>query len=224
MEAFWIPVVIVIVIAVAAVSFYMEAQRSRAYQELAERLGLRYRKKGNDVLRQFSFMDVLRRGHSRRASNVLEGMYRDHAICAFDFRYTTGSGKNQQTHNLSFFLLQLPRPFPEVRIYPEDFLSKIGQALGYEDIDFESVEFSRAFTVRAKDKKTAYDICHTRMMEFLLKHRKLSLEIDHDWIARAEEKRIEPAELPSRLDHLVEIRSLFPEYLLEGTEGNSSWK
>jgi hypothetical protein len=213
MEVYWVPLVIIAVIAIAVISLYVEAQRSRAFRELAARLGLRYRKSGSDLLRQFSYFDVLRRGHSRKIFNVLEGPYQGHEVCAFDFRYTTGSGKNQQTYHLSFFMLRLPREFPEVRIYPENFLSKIGQAIGFEDIDFESVEFSRAFTVRAQDKKIAYDICHTRMMEYLLAHPKLSLEIERDWLASAEEKRIKPEEVPARLEQLVEICALFPDYL-----------
>ena len=38
----------------------------------------------------------------------------------------------------------------------------------FDDIDFESDEFSRKFYVQSSDRKFAYDVLHPRMMEFLL--------------------------------------------------------
>ena len=39
---------------------------------------------------------------------------------------------------------------------------------GYQDIKFESAEFSKTFCVRSPDKKFAYDVCNAKMMEYLL--------------------------------------------------------
>lgn len=92
-------------------------------------------------------------------------------------------------------------------------LSKIAQAFGYEDVDFESAEFSRAFCVRAKDKKFAYDVCHAQMMEYLLANRDLSIEIENRALALAFGTRLSAADIESNLHRLLEIRSRLPEYL-----------
>ena len=148
----------------------------------------------------------------------MQGTYKSHPICAFDFHYETHSTNSKgeretQNHYFSFLVLEQPRPFPELRIYPEGILSKFGQLLGFQDIDFESAEFSSAFVVKSDDKKFAYDICNTRMMEFLLQHRDLSLEIRGITVAMGFDKRLEPERVAERLDQLVEVRNLFPEYL-----------
>jgi hypothetical protein len=103
-------------------------------------------------------------------------------VLAFDYHYETHSTDhkgNRQTHHhyFSFFILLLPVTFPELKITREGLLSKIGQALGYDDIDFESAEFSRSFCVRSKNRKFAYDVCNAQMMEYFLANRDLSLEL-----------------------------------------------
>ena len=52
-------------------------------------------------------------------------------------------------------------------------------ALGFEDINFESEEFSRAFFVKCPEKKFAYDVIDPRMMQFLLDTRPHTLWIKH---------------------------------------------
>jgi hypothetical protein len=105
-----------------------------------------------------------------------------HGVTAFDYHYethSTDSKGHRQTHHhyFSCFLLHLPRSFPELVIAREGFFSKVAQAFGYDDIDFESHEFSRKFCVRSPDKKFAYDICNARMMEYLLANDDLTIEL-----------------------------------------------
>ncbi len=136
----------------------------------------------------------------------------------FDYHYethSTDSKGNRQTHHhyFSFFILLLPMSFPELKITREGLLSKIAQALGYDDIDFESAEFSRAFCVRSKDRKFAYDVCNAQMMEYLLANRDLSIEIEGPALALAFDTRLSAAEIEANLQRLLEIRLRLPDYL-----------
>jgi len=97
----------------------------------------------------------------------------------------------------------------------EHVFAKIGQFLGFDDIDFESAEFSSAFSVRSKNKKFAYDICHARMMEYLLDNRDLSIEMEANCISLVFSRRLAPDRVQPNLDRLVEIRELIPRYVLE---------
>lgn len=205
-------------IAFAVINRIREQRRKQAFMAFAQKHGLRYRSKDRNLALQLGFLDKLTKGSNRFAYNVLEGPYRDRPVTAFDFHYETYSrdskGRRRTTHHhLSFFVLYMVEYFPELHIYPENWLSRIGQSLGFDDIDFESHEFSQAFTVRCDDKKFAYDICHTRMMDFLLRRRDLVIEIDGNVLALGFDRRVNPEEIHQRLDQLVEIRNLFPEYL-----------
>jgi len=213
--------VIVLVIVLAIFGSMAEKKRREAFAQLAARLGLRYRpNKDRELARRFGFLDKLRQGSNRYAYNILEGDYQGHQVLAFDYHYETHStdskGRRQtHHHHFRFFILFHEKECPELRIYPEGFFSRLGQMIGFDDIDFESVEFSKAFCVRSKDKKFAYDICHARMMEYLRDHRDLSLELEGRCIAVSAGKRLKPEEVPARLDQLIEVRSLFPRYLYE---------
>jgi hypothetical protein len=204
-----------------AIIFGIKAARRRREElfVLATRLGLNYRQgKDHSLADQFEFLDTLAKGSNRYAYNILSGFYQQNEVLAFDYHYETHStdskGRRQtHHHHFSFFILMLPQSFPELRITREGFLSKIAQAFGYDDIDLESAEFSRAFCVRSKNKKFAYDVCHAQMMEYLLANRDLSIEIEGRALALAFGQCLSASEIEANLGRLLEIRSRLPEYL-----------
>lgn len=214
-------IIVLVVAAVVAVVIFggrWEKKRREALRSLAGRLRLRYTQRDDSVTDRYEFLDDLQRGSNPYAFNILAGDFEGHPVKVFDFHYETHStdskGRRQTHHHyFSFFLLEHEADFPELRVYAESFFSKLGQLLGFEDIDFESVEFSKAFTVKSKDKKFAFDVCHTRMMEYLLNHQDLSMEIEGGCVAISFPHRLAPEEIEGRLRQLLEIRTLFPEYL-----------
>jgi hypothetical protein len=210
-----IAVFILIVIAGAAGA----RKRREAMSSLAAKLGLRFEPgKDRDMAKRYQFLDKLRSGSNRYTFNILSGTFRENTVTAFDFHYETHStdskGRRQTHHHyFSFFILHLPALFPELVIAREGFFSKIAQALGYDDIDFESYEFSRKFCVRSKDKKFAYDVCNVRMIEYLLTNDDLTIEIENNALAISFNNRLKPEQIEPNLNRLIEIRSLMPEYL-----------
>jgi Tfp pilus assembly protein PilE len=206
---------VIALIVVGSILGYLSAQKRRqAMADLAGRLGLRFSPHRNrELARQYDFLNKLRAGHDRYAYNTLSGHYQGHKVLVFDYHYTTGSGKNTQHHHFSFFVLHLPAAFPELTIAPEGFFSKIAQAVGYDDIDFESHEFSRRFCVRCPNKKFAYDVCNAQMIEYLLANGDLTIEIDDDALAISFSARLAPERIESNLNRLVALRSLLPDYL-----------
>ena len=209
-------VFIIIFVCVAIYGFMAAQKRRQAMMTLAMKLGLRFDPdKDRFLAKQYKFLDKLRRGHNRYAYNILSGNYRDHDVKIFDYHYQTGSGKDTHHYHFSFFMLQVPMVFPELTIFPEGVFSKIGQALGYDDIDFESHEFSRKFCVRSKDKKFAYDICNAKMIEYLLSNSDLSIEIENTVLTVSFKRRLAPELIEPNLNRLFEVRSLIPDYLFD---------
>ena len=141
----------------------------------------------------------------------------------FDYHYATRGDwwwpPKWTTHNyVSIVLVDLEREFPELIIGPEGggLFKKIAEIFGGGDIDFESHEFSEQFDVRSKNKKFAYDFCNARMIEYLLKYRGISLEVDKSSLAMGYKDMHDVSRIKSRLASLVEIRSRMPNYLFEG--------
>jgi hypothetical protein len=215
---FLIVLVAVLVIAGVVYGQILARQRREALVALASRLGLRFDEENDyQLAEELTFLRGLDEGSNRYAANRLSGVHRGQQVMAFDYHYETYShskhGRQTHHHHLSIVTLQLPRAFPELLVSPEGIFSKVAQALGYDDIDFESAEFSRAFCVRSRDKKFAYDICHPQMMEYLLARRDLSFEIENNLLALAFDGRADVPQIEPRLEQLLEIRGLMPAYL-----------
>lgn len=214
MHIFAIVAAVLLIIGMIVLSRYLASRRREALAALAAKLGMRfYPDKDRDFAERVRFLDQLNQGSNRYVYNRLSGRWQGHDVMAFDFHYERRTGKNTRHYHFTVATLQLARSFPELIIAPEDIFSKIAQSFGYEDIDFESAEFSRAFCVRSPDKKFAYAVCHPRMMEHLLAHRDLALELDGNLLAIASGTHLAPAEIEAHFRQLVEIRDLLPDYL-----------
>ena len=213
---------VIAVIAVAAAVYGSIAARKRreALFELAQRLNLNF-DPGHDyaLAEQYGFLKKLAQGDNRYAYNILSGQYRNYDVRAFDYHYQVTThdknGSHTTHYTFSFFILQMPMLFPELTIRHETFFTKIAEVFGYQDIKFESAEFSKAFNVRCQDKKFAYDVCNGRMMEYLLANRDLSIEIENQVIALAFNRCLSFDQIEFDLNRLVQIRALLPEYLFQ---------
>lgn len=218
-----VPLIIVgfvaLVVVLGVLGYIGARKRREAMTALAAKLDLRFDPEKNwDLAQHYRFLDKLRSGSNRYAFNILSGSYQDHDVTAFDYHYetySTDSKGRRQTHHhyFSFFILHLPASFPELVIGPEGFFSKIAQAFGYDDIDFESHEFSRKFCVRSGDKKFAYDVCNARMIEYLLSNTDLTIEIEGGTLAISFSRRLAPEHIEPNLNRLITVRSLMPDYL-----------
>lgn len=220
--AILIVLVVVLIIAGAIWSHQQAAKRREALQQFANQLNLSfYPGHDHSLDEQFPFLNSLCQGDNRYACNILTGTYRGHSICVFDYHYETTStdldGNRQTSHHyFAFFILFFDKQFPELLISREGWASKFVQFLGFDDIDFESAEFSRKFLVKSRDKKFAYDICHGQMIEYLLQNRDLNIEIERNCLTLVFPIQRTPEDIRHNLDRLVTVRELFPRYLMEG--------
>jgi hypothetical protein len=219
MEILILIVVAGLIIAGAIYSSIQAQKRRQELAALAASLELRFDPDHDpSVDDRYRFLDKLCQGSNRYAFNTLYGPYQGHEVRVFDYHYETHShdskGRRQTHHHyFSFFILHLPGNFPELTVTQEGLFSKVAQFSGYDDIDFESAEFSKRFCVRCRDKKFAYDIFNAQMIEYFLANRDLSVEIERDCLALFYSRRLASAEIARNLDRLLEIRARIPEYL-----------
>ena len=211
----------IVVVGVIVYLGHLQAKKRReAFQRLAMQWGFTFSpERDRHFARRFGFLDHMDDGHDRYAYNILSGAAPDGArVHIFDYHYETYSrdSKGRRTthhHYRSIFTMMLPEMFPELNIEPEGFFSKIGQALGFDDIDFESLEFSKRYQVKSRDKKFAYDFCNAQMIDFLLRQRDLIIEVDGNVLALTFKGKLAVEAIPSNYERLQRIRSLMPNYL-----------
>jgi hypothetical protein len=174
--------VVAVVLAVALLNYYAAQKRREELFALANELGLEFYHFDPFHLEQvYASFDCMSRGHSRKACNVMRGRLKDYEVTAFDFIYYTtqsnGKTTRQQKHQLSVVAVDTTVFFKPLLIRPEGLFDRVAGMVGFDDIDFESSEFSRMFYVASPDKKFAYDVIHQRMMQFLMTNPGWSLQM-----------------------------------------------
>jgi hypothetical protein len=204
---------------------YLAAKKRReAMQALAQELGWRFspeRDSSHDD--EYSHFEIFRRGHGRVAFNTLFGNLeidgRRFRAKAGDFRYkvTSSSGKSQttSTYTFSYLIVHLPfRNMPDLLIRPEGIFDKIAGAFGFDDIDFESEEFSRRFHVKSADRRFAYDVLHPRMMDYLLRVSAPLIDIEQGRCCLSNGRaRWKPEDFHNSIRFLREFFDLWPDHL-----------
>lgn len=158
-----------------------EKERREALSALAASLGWRFNsEKDTSHDDRYGHFPVFKQGHSRYAFNTImgemtvEGLIMPVRMGDYHYQVTTSDGKksNTTTYMFSYVILELPfLGAQDLFIREEGFFDKIAGFIGFDDIDFESAEFSDRFHVKSSDKKFAYDVVNPRMMEFLMDHK-----------------------------------------------------
>ncbi|MHC4428421.1 MAG: hypothetical protein ACYS0D_07430, partial [Planctomycetota bacterium] len=150
---------VIVVGTLAYVGWLIEKKRREALAGLADRLGWYFDpSRDRDHDEEYANFEIFRRGHSRAAYNTLRGTTeladRSCAVKMGDFLYriTTSTGKSTQTRTYRFSYLIVDMPWaglPALLIRREHVFDKLAGAFGFDDIDFESAEFSRKYCVKS---------------------------------------------------------------------------
>jgi hypothetical protein len=214
----------IVLVIVNAAREAKQKRRRVAMAAKAQELKLTFKaEKHASFANEYGFLDKLwnsRGGDERSCINVITGEHGRNSVTLFDYYYVTEDNKvwwwapSWETHcYLSFIIVNMNSNFPELTIAKESFFSKIAQAFGFDDIDFESHEFSRRYKVKSSDKKFAYDFCNARMIDYLLDQPVMAIEVEKHSLALGFDDQHDVRQTDFHLSHLAKIRSLMPNYL-----------
>src|SRR5688500_4298985 len=118
-----VAIFVVAVIGVFAYGFYASHQRQKALAAFAQELRLTYAPDAGGVEHKLEGLGFspFGRGSSRRSSNLVRGLLDGLEWVMFDYRFTTGSGKNRRTLHYGIVSARIPIVLPELQIRPEGF-------------------------------------------------------------------------------------------------------
>ncbi|MEM7454718.1 MAG: hypothetical protein AAF456_10245 [Planctomycetota bacterium] len=201
-----------ILIAVAAAIYFAwlyEKKRKEALGGLADQMGLEYKPDGDaNVHSAMSVFSLFNSGRRRKLTNLILGTTDEVSIAIFDYQYTTGSGKHQHTHKqtvaaLSSQVLHCPQFF----MRPEGMFDKIGSALGFQDIDFDShPTFSKMFVLKGNDEGAIRQFFAPPVLEFFEQRKGISVEaIPGRLVFYRPNKRVKPDEIKDLLSQAYEV-------------------
>ena len=185
------PAVVVLLILGAAVLIYLivKAAQAHAERERQRKLGLAnwaeingFRFDLNDPWNldgRYQGVADIGRGHARYAFEVLS---RQEPVPAAIFRYhfktwetrtVTRNGRTytqryEETHWRRYLIVELAVPFPHLFLRAEGIFDRLAGFIGFDDIDFESEEFSKRYYCKSENRQFAYAVVHPQMMEWML--------------------------------------------------------
>jgi hypothetical protein len=221
----WVPFIIggvfLLIIPLAVWSAIQARKRREALQAWAAGRGLSF-DTGRDgsMDDRYAAFSCLRQGSDRYAYNIMRGRVGARRVEAFDYHYETyttdSEGKRTTTHHhFSAVIVAAGLPLKPLMVRPENVFDKIAGAFGFDDIDFESAEFSRRYCVKSPDRKWAYDVLHARTIEFLMQQPKLMLEFDHAHALVWRGSKLNAEGYEAALGVAMGVLDRLPEYVVE---------
>lgn len=157
-------------------------------------------------------------GDQRRAENVVTGADRDRTFACLDYSYQTHTsdgrgGTTTTTHRYVVSSIQLATYLPALQVTPENMLTRLGNALGLDDIELESEDFNRRFRVSCHDPKFASDVLSPRTMQALLARPDLSWRFDGQDAVAWRDGKLAPAAAMADLAVLRAVLDGIPSFV-----------
>jgi len=216
-----------IMVLVAVLGMLAAKRRREGFAALAAARGWAYTERDDRWAAAFGG-SPFGKGHNRRATNVLTGQYDGRGFVAFDYVYyttetsTDGQGhtsSREVSHTFGIVALDVGATFPPLEVNPEGMFGRmIGRITG-RDIDLESEDFNRAFTVTCPNRKFASDVLHPRMMEFLLAHPDSAFRFDRSWVLSVEAGQADLQRIVPRLSVIDAVLDNVPEFVWREVRG-----
>jgi hypothetical protein len=215
-----IGIIVVVVVVLIYVGYLMEKKRTEAFKQAAEELGFDFLPKGDGrLMGELGRFHLFSQGHSRRLYNLLRGEASGLEVAIFDYSYTVGAGKHQQTWNQTVVCFHLPdADLPQFSLRPESIWHKIGQWFGYQDINFDShPAFSKNYLLRGGDEEAIRELFTPDVLEFYEGQTGLSTEGGGSRLLYYRHgKRGDPKDARSLLEQGFKVLALFSPPAQEG--------
>lgn len=220
-----VPLMIALFAVMAYLSHQQAVQRRNDLMRIADGLGWAFDPSSHsDWDDRFPQFGCFREGHSRSAYNLINGSLHiaDRVYFTtlgdYTFKITTNNGKSSSTstYHFSFAVVRLPfSGVPQLAVRPEQFFDGLGAFFGFDDIDFESAEFSRAYHVKSPDKRFAYNLIDPRMIEFLMAGKPRTFELAENVLCiYTPRRRWEPVDFPHHLDWCRRFIECWPTHVV----------
>jgi hypothetical protein len=162
-------------------------KRRQALAAIAQSLGFQFSVADPERTTDLPF-GLFQKGRRRGVENVMWGTHHDLPLRVFDYWYYEEQsdgrgGRNRQYYRFTCAIVTIAASCPPLRIGHEGFFSRIGNAMGFKDVELEYDDFNRAYRVHCNDQKFAFSLLDGQMMEWLLQERDFkALEVVGPWV------------------------------------------
>ncbi|MDZ4709008.1 MAG: hypothetical protein SH818_11465 [Saprospiraceae bacterium] len=147
------------------------SDRNPGYQKIAEKLGMLYQEKdlNKEILSAHKVFKLFSMGGSKKVRYILSGnLESKEPAFIFEYSYVVSTGKSSHTYFQHVLSVRLARNLPPFTLRPENFFHKIGEWLGFKDIDFEAYpQFSDAYRLKSNNENKVRNLFNEFLLGFL---------------------------------------------------------
>ena len=205
--------ILLVIVLISFMVRYFSKKRTDALTAFAESEHFSFSIKPDvTFLPSLSQFQLFSKGHSRKVSNVSHKHSAERDLTIFDYRYTTGGGKNSHVWSQTVILYQSSRlELPSFTLRPENVFHKIGKSFGFKDINFDTHPlFSKQYLLRGEDEQDIRKLFTERALAYFDEKKGLCAEGTGDrLLVYRSGKKIPPQNLPLFLETGLEVFNLF---------------
>jgi hypothetical protein len=153
--------------------------RTEAFEKVAGDMGFEFFPTGKEGFwGDLSMFHLFQQGHSKQFRNLMRGAAMGLQVCIFDYQFTTGSGKHAVRWRQTAIGFRSPDlDLTHFGLRPQGFWQRLGQWLGYQDIDFKSHEqFSRQYVLRGSDEVGVRKLFREPLLDYFTEHAGMNVE------------------------------------------------
>ena len=190
-------------------SWAYEKKRTAALADACLRFGFNFQPQiPAEQASTFGTFHLFNRGHRRKGWNLMTGKAGGAAVAMFDYRYTTGGGKNSHTWTQTVAVFPEAGGLPAFLLAPEHWWDKLGEILGQKDIDFEaSPDFSKHYLLKGPDETAIRTAFGAEALGYFGQHEGWSVEAKDGALAVYRVgKRPKPEELQTFVADVAAVR------------------
>jgi hypothetical protein len=169
--------------------------------------------------------DPFGHGHSRHASNVVEGWFEGRAFLAFDYRYTTGSGDSSSTYDFSVMTMhlgELAHPVPKLQVVEYRGLGRFFAGLFGSDLVLGDPVFDERFQVQTDSPELAHDVLHADLRAMLSTYQDRAWRLQGDSLVMFRRGKHTPAEIDAVLGSMKAILDRVPPAVWDRLRGGET--
>jgi hypothetical protein len=198
-------------------------RRASEMAALAAEFGLSFDPQDAALWQRFTAFAGLTEGIDRRHFNTLSGILQAGDvrldILAGDYEFKRGLGDNPRNTAVQTrwtYILARPdfRFDARLTLQRESLVTLARNAAGLRDIEFESAEFNRTYSVDCDDRRFAFDLIDARMMQWLIDNPAPRLITSGGQLLIAVEEQLSPNELRDLLRWLVGFMERWPRHMV----------
>lgn len=204
--------VVALVGGIVYLAWLMEKKRTEAMTAFAQTHGYVFEGVSPNLINELSAFKLFNQGRARTAKNMMRGSKEPGAVRICDYQYTTGSGKQQQVHQVTICVLKTPgRNAPHFFLRRQSKLfDALGKLFGGQDINFDDdPTFSKTYVLQtAGDENQLRGFMTAGLRETLsrMSDRNIMMEVVGDTLVLHHGRRLKPEQLEALVADAVNIR------------------